>query len=162
MVLPKNKIEVLRLDHVSQHYAQHVSPHHSCNKRLDMICYHCYELLKLKIRGRKEFHAKKKWKPNATSTCSKAHTEHIGSSSKGWWNMNFNNSKHNVTNNGKVLMKKFLSEEVIRSFQGLKIDKENTLKKQRPTKMSDKMLQHHTHDSKSSHEDCIIKGKVDA
>lgn len=68
VVILREKFEVLRLDHMSQHRAQHVSPHHK--KKQSLICHHCgkyrytmpycFEWLKLKIRGRKEVHIKRK------------------------------------------------------------------------------------------------------
>ncbi|CAI8615774.1 unnamed protein product [Vicia faba] len=72
------------------------------------------------------------------------------------------NSKGGVTNKGKKgLMKKVISKEDIRGLQGLKIDKENTNKEERLTKISDKMSQHLTQDSELSHEHYVIKGKTD-
>lgn len=68
IVITKEKIGFLRLDHMSQYRAQHVSPYH--NKKQHLICHHYgryghtrpyyFEWFKLKIRGRKEAHAKKK------------------------------------------------------------------------------------------------------
>lgn len=54
---------------------------------------YCLEWLKLKIKGRKEVHAKKKWKSNATSKGSITHTEHKISLSKGWY-FNSESSRH--------------------------------------------------------------------
>ncbi|CAI8587694.1 unnamed protein product [Vicia faba] len=72
-------------------------------------------------------------------------------------NMNFYKSKGGDTNKGKkVPMKKIIFEKDIRGLQGLNIDNENSQKKERPNKMS----QHLTHDSESSHEHCVIKGKA--
>lgn len=33
VVIPEVKTKVLRLEHMSQHRAQHVSPHHNSNKK---------------------------------------------------------------------------------------------------------------------------------
>lgn len=38
VVIPEENIEVLKLDHMSQHHDQHVSPHH--NKKQTLICHH--------------------------------------------------------------------------------------------------------------------------
>lgn len=82
VVILEEKTEDLKLDHMSQHRAQHVSPHH--NKKSPLMCHHCgkyghtrpycFKWLKLNIIGCKEVHTKKKWKSNATSTGSIAHT----------------------------------------------------------------------------------------
>lgn len=71
IVSPYEKTKVLRLDHMSQHWVRHVPSHH--NKRQPLICHHygkyghtrpyCLELLKLKIRGCKEVHARKSEHP---------------------------------------------------------------------------------------------------
>lgn len=101
VVIPKEKIEVMKWDHMSQHRAQHVSSHH--NKKQPLICHHygkyghtrpiCFNGLKLNIIGRKEVHANKKVKSNATITSSIAHIQHRSYSSKGWY-FNSESSRH--------------------------------------------------------------------
>lgn len=44
VVIPEKKTEVLRLEHMSQHRAQHVSPHHSSNKKQPLKYHHCVNL----------------------------------------------------------------------------------------------------------------------
>ncbi|KAI5396768.1 hypothetical protein KIW84_062845 [Lathyrus oleraceus] len=75
IVIYGEKTEDLRLNHMSQYHAQHVAPIHRKNKKQPLICHHCgkyghikpycFDWLKLTTRGRKEDHAKKKWKSNA-------------------------------------------------------------------------------------------------
>lgn len=91
----ENKTKVLQLDHMSQHRVQHVGSYHGKSKKQPLTCQHygkyghtnayCFEWLKLNIRGRKEDHAKKKWKSNVVSTNSRIHTDHRGSLRKEWY-----------------------------------------------------------------------------
>ncbi|CAI8597600.1 unnamed protein product [Vicia faba] len=76
--------------------------------------------------------------------------------------MNFNKSKHFVTNKGKEdLMKKAISKEEIESLQVLGVDKADMYEEERKTKMLEQMFQNHTQESKLSHEDCFIKWNDD-
>lgn len=101
VVIPKENVEVMNLDHILQHLAQHVSPYHI--KKQPLTCHHygkyghtrpyCFKWIKLKVIGCKDLHVKKKWKSNVTSTRSITHTEHKSSSSKCWY-FNSESTRH--------------------------------------------------------------------
>lgn len=82
----EKKVEVLKLDHMSQHYGRHMSPYCSKNKKKLMVCHHCgiqghtryycFVWIKIKIVGRKEGHVKNWWKFNDSLSSSIVHTKH--------------------------------------------------------------------------------------